>query len=181
MKQLTTFVLLFFTSTFIYGQRGNSQLQVAGHVGFPVFDMADGAKTGYGGSVAGLIGFGDKPQQVTLTTGYSRFPVKGLPAGAEAHLSTVPVFLGYRYYLGSFFLESNAGVGFNNVNVTTSSASADLSKTSFSWAFRAGYRFGPLEVTAAYQNTGLDDRYEDISFVGLHLGYNFNLGGGRRR
>ncbi|MCG2613550.1 porin family protein [Terrimonas sp. NA20] len=179
MRSLSTLICLLILATSAQSQKGSNQLQISGHIGFPVFDMADGAKTGYGGYARGFLGFSDKPQQVTLTVGYSRFPVKGLPAGAEANLSTTPVLLGYRYFLGGFFLESNAGVGFNNVHIKTTNASTDLSKTSFSWALRAGYRINPVEISVAYQNTGLDSQNEDISFVGLHIGYNFQLGSSR--
>ncbi|MET0464256.1 MAG: hypothetical protein ABW007_13920 [Chitinophagaceae bacterium] len=181
MKTLTTFLLFCLLTTQSFAQKGNNQLQVSGHVGFPVFDMADGAKTGYGGAVRGFFGVGDRPQQISLTIGYSRFPVKDLPAGAEANLSTLPVFLGYRYLWGGFFVETHAGVGFNNVHVKASNGnSTDLSKTSFSWALRTGYQISNVELSVAYQNTGLDDANEDISFIGLHLGYNFRLGGKSR-
>jgi hypothetical protein len=177
MKTIIAIACAVFLSSQVFAQKGNNQLQVSGHVGIPVFDMADGAKTGYGGALRGFLGIGDKPQQISFTVGYSRFAVKGLPTGAEAHLSTLPVLLGYRYFLGGFFLESQAGVGFNNVNVKASNGNtADLSKTSFSWALRAGYQISNIELSAAYQNTGLDDANEDISFIGLHLGYNFRLG-----
>lgn len=146
-------------------------------IGIPVFELADVAKSGYGGMAKGYYGFGYNPQQVTLDVIYSSFPIKDLPPGFESNYSSFAILTGYRYLCGGVFLELQAGVGFNHIKVESSTAAIDRDKTSFYWTFGLGYQLKGFELGAAYHNTGLDDPDEDIPFIRIYLGYNFKLGG----
>jgi len=156
-------------------QKGNNMLQVSGQLAIPTSDLADVVKLGFGASAKGMYGFGLKKQQVTLEAGYNRFSVKNLPSGIDAHYSAIPIYTGYRYTLGNFNLEPQAGISINRVAGSAGSMSASDSKTNFGWATSVGYSFNNLELGVKYQSSDVKDSDESLTFVGIRLSYNFAL------
>jgi predicted porin len=149
-------------------QKGNNQVGVAFDLGIPTGDFGDAFKTGFGGQLRGLLGVGTAGQ-VSLTTGWSTFKEKE-SSGYNSKMNIIPVLLGYRHNFNGLYVEPQAGYG----SYAGKSDLGDNSEGAFTWAVGLGYAKSGLDIGARYQSGQKDG---SISLVGIHLGYNFTLGG----
>ncbi len=82
---------------------------------FPESDFRETHKNGFGASVKGEYTFG-KHLSTTLNTGFSVFQGKRKPGNVlntplnYASLVAVPVKVGARYYVGSFYVQGEGGI-----------------------------------------------------------------------
>lgn len=154
------------------GQIGNSQLQASAQVSFPVANLKNFSKTGYGFAGKALLGFGRRAQQATIEAGYAKFNLNQ-PQGFATDYSTIPIYLGYRYLPGKFFIEPQIGIAIDHFSisniVTDKSTEAHLG-----WAASVGYLMGKVEVGAKYQSSMISGT-KDLSFISIRLAYNFKL------
>jgi hypothetical protein len=149
-------------------QSGNNQIGVAFDLGIPTGDLGDVVKTGFGGQVRGLLGVGTAGQ-VSLTAGWSTFKEKN-ESGANIKENILPVLLGYRHNFSGFYIEPQAGYG----SYAFKSDLVDDSQGAFTWAVGIGYAKSGVDIGARYQSGQKDG---SISLIGIHVGYNFTLGG----
>ncbi|MFL5789518.1 MAG: outer membrane beta-barrel protein [Flavisolibacter sp.] len=156
---------------FSHAQKGNNQIGVALEVGLPMGDFGDGAKTGFGGSLKGLLGVGTAGQ-VSLTTGYSVFAWKDV---SDAHSFIIPFLLGYRHNFSGVYVEPQLGYGSYGSKFSSNGTDYSSSTGAFTWAIGLGYAMSGLDLGARYQSASKDGG--TTSLVGLHVGYNFSLGG----
>ncbi|NRF37467.1 outer membrane beta-barrel protein [Pedobacter foliorum] len=168
-------VFLFIFPLVSMAQKGSNFLQVSGQAAIPTGAISDVVKTGFGGAVKGIYGFSRNPQYLTLEAGYNRFAAKNMPAGASAHYSALPIYLGYRANLSGVVLESQGGVSFNRIAGSGPGGSASANQTAFGWAISAGYTFKDLELAVRYQSSEGNNDVQIIRFIGIRLGYNFGL------
>lgn len=158
-------------------QTGNNQVGIALDAGIPTGDFGDAFKTGFGGQLRGLLGIGTAGQ-VTLTTGYSSFRAKSEVEDAEGAdkvtFSVIPILVGYRHNFNGIYIEPQAGYGSYRGKVEAAGVSAKESDGAFTWAAGIGYAKNGVDVGARYQSAEKDG---STSFIGIHIGYNFTLGG----
>ena len=154
-------------------QSGNNQVGVAFDLGIPTGDLGDAFKTGFGGQVRGLLGVGTAGQ-VSLTVGYASFKEKE-ETGADAKLSILPVLAGYRHNFSGFYVEPQVGYGSYAGKATISGTEVKNTEGAFTWAAGVGFAKNGIDVGARYQSASKDDY--NYSLVGIHIGYNFTLGG----
>jgi hypothetical protein len=174
-KIISSTIILLAIALSAAAQKGNNQLQIGGQATFPIGNLADVAKTGYGVSAKGMYGFGTASQQATLEVGYNRLAVKNLPSGVKANYSAIPIYTGYRYLVGSFFFEPQAGVSFNKVVASSAGTTVSGNETNFGWATSVGYNLGDLEISVRYQSSDVKNSDVGLTFVGARLAYNFEL------
>ncbi len=173
-KLLLAFALL--TSSFsLHAQTGKKFLQVSGQISRPTSTMLEVTNVGYGGAIKGMYGFGELKQQATFEVGYNRFPVKGLPAGVEAHYSAFPIYLGYRYIANKLSLEVQGGTSINRIVGRNEMISIVETKLNLGIGLGIGYLFHDFEIGARYQITDARGTEDDPTFLGLRLAYNFSL------
>lgn len=159
-------------STIAFSQTGNSSIGIRAEVGFPVGDFGDSYSTGFGGSAIGLFGIGTAGQ-ISIRSGYMKF--KYDVANIDASSNLIPIMAGYRQNFSGFYLHPEAGVGMLGFKV---SGGESEHETKFGWAIGAGFARGPLDGGVRYERINTNFNDIQFSFIGLHLGYNFNLGGG---
>jgi len=156
----------------VNAQKGNNQVGVAFDLGIPTGDFGDGFKTGFGGQIRGLLGVGTAGQ-VSLTTGYSSFKEKE-ETGMDEKFSILPVLVGYRHNFSGFYVEPQVGYGSYGAKATVLGTESKSSEGAFTWAAGIGYAKNGIDLGARYQSGQKDG---SISLIGIHLGYNFTLGG----
>ena len=154
-------------------QSGNNQVGVAFDLGVPTGDLGDAVKTGFGGQVRGLLGVGTAGQ-VSLTVGYSGFKEKE-ESGADVKFSILPVLAGYRHNFSGFYVEPQVGYGSYAAKATIMGTESKDSEGIFTWAAGIGFAKNGVDIGARYQSASKDDF--NYSLVGIHIGYNFTLGG----
>jgi hypothetical protein len=159
-----------------YSQSGKNQIGVGADVGVPTGDFADGVKTGFGGYAKGLFGIGEAGQ-ITFTTGYSAFKFKGSTSEAKATWSIIPLLAGYRHNFSGFYAEPQVGYSINGMKFKSDGESASDSDGAFTWAVGFGYVVNNVDFGARYQSAHKDG--STVSLVGIHVGYNFSLGGNK--
>ncbi|MBD1362640.1 outer membrane beta-barrel protein [Mucilaginibacter sp. ZT4R22] len=176
MKKALTFIIAL-TSFMISAkaQKGNNQLQLGGQAAFPVSELGDVTKTGFGFSGKGMYGIGTSSQQVTFEAGFNRFTVKNLPSGVDGHYSAIPIYTGYRYLIGGLSLEPQAGISINRVVGSAGNQTVSSSEANFGWATSIGYEFNNIELSVRYQSSDVKDSDVDLTFVGVRLACNFGL------
>ncbi|MES2061656.1 MAG: outer membrane beta-barrel protein [Bacteroidota bacterium] len=167
-------IILSFSCT-VKAQKGDNLFQISGQASLPTSNLADVVKTGFGAAIKGMYGFGVTKQHVTLEVGYDRFSVKNLPSGVDASYSAVPIYTGYRYTIGNFNLEPQAGISINKVAGSSSVGSASSTSTNFGWATGVSYSFTNLELGVKYQSSEIKNSDDNLTFVGIRLAYNFSL------
>jgi len=150
-------------------QKGTNQIGVAFDLGIPTGDFGDAFKTGFGGQVRGLLGVGTAGQ-VSLTAGWSTYKEKE-ESGINLKENILPVLVGYRHNFSGFYVEPQVGYG----SYKTKFDGGDESTGAFTWAAGIGYAKSGIDVGARYESGQKDG---SISHIGIHLGYNFTLGGG---
>jgi hypothetical protein len=168
-------VILVFASVLalsaIKAQSGKNQIGIAFEVGLPMSDFKDIAKTGFGGSLKYLHGVGTAGQ-VTLTSGYTVYKAKDAATTYLDHTSIIPILLGYRHNFSGVYIEPQAGYGIYGSKFGSNSSSDGA----FTYAIGLGFAMDQgLDIGARYQ--GATKNSFNFSLIGLHLGYNFSLGG----
>lgn len=147
-------------------------------MGLPISDFGDGYSFGYGGYLKGLLGIGTAGQ-VTLTTGYTIYPAKDdleNALGADKITATIiPVLAGYRHNFNGFYVEPQVGYGSYGTKIKVGGVSGNGSSGAFTYAVGAGFARGAFDAGVRYQ--GASKSGSTTSLVGIHLGYNFSLGG----
>ncbi|MCC2598255.1 hypothetical protein [Sphingobacterium sp. FBM7-1] len=173
------FGLLLTVSTVLSGQaqQGNIDINAGLDFGLPIGDFGDVYGFGYGATVKGLYGISEAGQ-VGLTLGYQRFGLKDdYDDMMSGSMGISPIFAVYRHSFGALYLEPQAGLSVNKVNLKASGGGMDFggsaSNTSFGYAAGLGYMLGNIDISARYQ--GLTQSGENLSFIGLRIGYNFRI------
>jgi hypothetical protein len=170
MKKLIVAICIIMISATTYAQKGTTQIGVGADVGIPTGDFGDGAKTGFGGYAKGLFGIGEAGQ-ITFTTGYTTYKLKGgLPSGSN--FSIIPLLAGYRHNFSGFYAEPQVGYGIYGSKIKGFGSD---SEGFFTWAVGFGYAMNGLDIGARYQSGHKDG--STLALVGIHVGYNFSLGG----
>jgi len=163
--------VLFSVSSF--AQKGNNAIGVGGDIGFPTGDFGDYFKPGFGVYVKGMLGVG-KAGQVTLTSGYSGFKEKGGWTDFSTTVNLVPLFLGYRHYFNSVFIEPQLGYAIYGSKYTSWDDTDTESDGALNAALSVGYVFTKgVEISARYQTGGKEGW--NVNLFGLRVGYNFSL------
>src|SRR5688500_9414731 len=90
----------------LHAQKRMNYLGIGADIGIPTGDFGEAANVGFGGSLKFLIGT-SADGQVTFTTGYSAFGLKGIPSGMgiKANYSIIPMLFGYRHNFNGLYLE----------------------------------------------------------------------------
>ncbi|HTD93121.1 MAG TPA: hypothetical protein VK644_04895 [Chitinophagaceae bacterium] len=169
MKKLIVAICIIMISATTYAQKGTTQIGVGADLGIPTGDFGDVAKTGFGGYAKGLFGIGEAGQ-ITFTTGYTTYKIKG--AGSGSNLNIVPLLAGYRHNFSGFYAEPQLGYGIYGVKLKGIGSD---SGGAFTWAVGFGYAMNGLDIGVRYQSGDKDELTR--SLVGIHVGYNFSLGG----
>lgn len=170
IKKLSLFLVLLGFVFVVKAQDGNDRIQIGGQYSFPTSDFSKIANNGFGGFVKGFYGVGEKPQQITLELGVNAF--KTILKHKTGSNIIVPVQLGYRFGLGNFYLETQAGLSVNKLVEETGTAT----KVKFGWAPSVGYTFKNIELGVKYNGSKFNSTDTDLSFVGIRLAYSFPLG-----
>lgn len=173
MKKLFLAICIAAVSVTSYGQKG-TKIGVGADFGIPTGDFGEGFKTGFGGYAKGLFGISEAGQ-ITFTTGYSSFKAKGSTSDEKATWSIIPLLAGYRHNFSGFYAEPQVGYSINSAKVKVDGISASSSDGAFAWAVGFGYVIKDVDFGARYQSAHKDGG--TISLVGIHVGYNFSLGG----
>lgn len=176
MKKVFLAICITAISVAGYSQSGKNQIGVGADLGVPTGDFADGVKTGFGGYAKGLFGIGEAGQ-ITFTTGYSAFKFKGSTSETKATWSIIPLLAGYRHNFSGFYAEPQVGYAINGIKVKAEGESASESDGAFAWAVGFGYVVSNVDFGARYQSAHKDGG--TVSLVGIHVGYNFSLGGNK--
>jgi hypothetical protein len=154
-------------------QSGNNQVGIAFDLGIPTGDLGDAVKTGFGGQVRGLLGVGTAGQ-VSLTVGYASFKEKE-ETGADLKMTILPILAGYRHNFNGIYVEPQVGYGSYGSKATYLGSDVSSSDGAFTWAAGVGYAKNGIDIGARYQSGTKDG--DNLSLVGIHIGYNFTLGG----
>lgn len=173
-KALLTFILAVI-SVAAFAQQGNHITQISAQLALPTGDLSNVSNVGYGGAAKGMYGFSSLPQHITFEFGYNYFPVKDLPSDVSAYYSNIPLLLGYRYSFKNFHIESQAGISINRIEGTVSGINRSDSSSNFAFGLGISYSYKDVELGVKYQSSDTKNDNESISFVGIRLGYNFNL------
>jgi hypothetical protein len=174
MKKLFLAVSIALISVTTYAQKGTNQIGVGADLGIPIGDFGDGYKTGFGGYAKGLFGIGEAGQ-ISFTTGYSSFKAKGSSEDMKVTSGIIPILAGYRHNFSGFYAEPQVGYSIVSTKVKSEGISASGSDGAFAWAVGFGYVISNIDFGARYQSSTKDG--SSLSFVGIHVGYNFSLGG----
>lgn len=168
MKKIILAICIITISATTYAQKGTTQIGVGADVGIPTGDFGDGAKTGFGGYAKGLFGIGEAGQ-ITFTTGYTTYKFKG---GYDGNFNIIPLLAGYRHNFSGFYAEPQVGYGIYGTKIKGLGSD---SEGFFTWAVGFGYAMNGLDIGARYQSGHKDG--STLALVGIHVGYNFSLGG----
>lgn len=178
MKKVFLAICIAAISTAAYSQQGNNQIGVGVDLGLPMGNFGDFSSFGYGGYVKGLYGVGTAGQ-ITLTTGYTSFPAKSAVKDAlgldKYSMSIIPFLLGYRQNFSGFYAEPQVGYGSYGAHAKGGGATANASTGEFTYAIGVGYAKSGFDGGVRYQ--GASKSGENTSLIGIHIGYNFSLGG----
>ena len=178
MKKVVSGLLFtIFTALAGYGQQGRIDINAGVDFGLPIGSFGDVYSFGYGATVKGLYGISEAGQ-IGLTLGYQRFGLKdSFDENMSGSMGISPVFAVYRHNFGDLYIEPQAGLSINSVNLKANAGGMDFggsaSNTSFGYAAGLGYMIGNIDISARYQ--GLTQSDENLGFIGLRIGYNFRI------
>ncbi|HKZ65003.1 MAG TPA: hypothetical protein VJ111_01540 [Chitinophagaceae bacterium] len=178
MKKVFLAICIVAISATGFAQKGNNQIGVGADLGIPIGDFGDAFKTGFGGYAKGLFGIGEAGQ-ITFTTGYSAFKAKGSSSEESVTANIIPLLAGYRHNFSGFYAEPQIGYNIFGAKYKGTISGSD-SEGGFAWAVGFGYVISDVDFGVRYQGgkpSGGGDGNSDWSFVGIHVGYNFSLGG----
>jgi hypothetical protein len=158
----------------ILAQKGVNKLTLAADVAIPMGDFEEVANIGAG--VMGKFLFGiSESGQITATTGVTFHGGKTDLFGQDIKLTmrVIPILGGYRHNFNGLFIEPQVGVGIFGATAKYMGESESNSDNGFGWAIGFGYSKNNFETGVRYQSFENDG---SLSLVGIHIGYNFNLG-----
>jgi hypothetical protein len=168
---------LIFFQIYIHAQKGVNKLTLAADIAIPSGDFGQVAKVG--GGVMGKFLFGiNEAGQITATTGVTFHGGKEDLFDPEVKLTmrVIPILGGYRHNFNGFFIEPQLGIGIFGVTAKYMGNSESDSQNAFAWAVGFGFSKDNFETGVRYQSFEKDG---SLSLVGIHIGYNFSLGGKR--
>jgi hypothetical protein len=177
MKKLFLLASVVSISLLSKAQTGNNQIGIAAELALPMGDFGDIAKTGFGGLVRFGYGIGTAGQ-VTLTTGYTSFGTKDefLNPDEKLNWRIIPILVGYRHHFSGFYVEPQLGYGIYGFKDEDAGVSISDSEGAFTYGGGLGYSKSGFEGGIRYQAGSKDG--STTSYFGIHVGYNFSLGGG---
>ena len=178
MKKLFLAICIAAISVTSYSQKGHNQIGIGADVGIPIGDFGDAFKTGFGGYAKGLFGIGEAGQ-ITFTTGYLAFKAKDLGSDESLTASIIPLMLGYRHNFSGFYAEPQAGYNIFGAKAKFFGQSESDSEGGFGYAIGIGYVISNVDLGVRYQGGKPSGDGDDWSFIGIHVGYNFTLGGSK--
>lgn len=161
-----------FMSAISFAQTGNNSVGIRAEVGVPIGDFGDAYSTGFGGSVIGLFGIGTA-SQISVRSGYMKFKYDVNNIDASSNL--IPIMAGYRHNFSGFYLQPEVGVGMLGFKLSGGESDHE---SKFAWAIGAGIARGGFDGGVRYERISTDLNDIQFSFIGIHVGYNFTLGGG---
>lgn len=173
MKKLLILTAIVSLTLLVNAQKGTNQLGVAFEAGLPLGDFGKGAKTGLGGLVKGLYGVGEAGQ-ISFTTGYSNFKWKNLGSEESGNSWIIPFLAGYRQNFDGFYLEPQLGYAVFGSKYDLAGISSSASTGAFAWGAGLGFAKNGFDGGVRYQGLSKNGT---VSVIGIHLGYNFTLGG----
>ncbi|MGN6293851.1 MAG: outer membrane beta-barrel protein [Chitinophagaceae bacterium] len=177
MKKLFLAITIVTVSLTASAQKGNNQIGVGVDLGLPTSDFGDAAKFGFGGYLKGLYGIGSAGQ-ITLTSGYTTYSAKDEVLGGgidKMKFGIIPILAGYRHNFDGFYAEPQLGYSIFRTKVESGGMSGSDSQGMFTWAVGLGYAMSGFDAGVRYQSGSKDGT--TIAVVGIHIGYNFSLGG----
>ncbi|HEX2846909.1 MAG TPA: outer membrane beta-barrel protein [Chitinophagaceae bacterium] len=178
MKKLFLAITIVTVSLTASAQKGNNQIGVGVDLGLPTSDFGDAAKFGFGGYLKGLYGIGSAGQ-ITLTSGYTTYSAKDevlTGSGADKiKYGIIPILAGYRHNFDGFYAEPQLGYSIFRAKMEGGGMSVSNSEGMFTWAVGLGYAMSGFDAGVRYQSGSKDG--STIAVVGIHIGYNFSLGG----
>jgi hypothetical protein len=159
-------------------QKGVNKIGVGADFGIPTGDFGDLSKLGIGGYAKALFGIGTAGQ-ITFTTGYTSFgwkdEYKDLLGVEKASFNVIPLMAGYRHNFGGFYAEPQVGYNIFGARAKAGGETESDSEGMFAWAIGFGYVVNNFDIGTRYHSMHKDGDSE--AFVGIRIGYNFNLGG----
>lgn len=176
MRTIKT-ILICFVIIFFHIQHSNAQigklksvnLSFGPDVSFAQRLLRETHQRGIGGTVKGEYVFA-KHTSATISAGYVSFFENKLSNVSAEKLVGIPIKAGLRYYLGQFYVSSEAGIVFN---------SGFRTGNGFVYSFAVGDEI----VTSKRNGNSLDIslrhegwiRNQQYNFIGLRLAYEFLL------
>ena len=178
MKKIFLALCIVAISSAAYSQKGNNQIGVGVDAGLPIGDFSNFSSFGIGGYVKGLYGIGEAGQ-ITLTTGYTSYAakkeVKDALGADKFTASIIPILAGYRHNFSGFYVEPQVGYGSYGNKLKVAGNSGSSSTGAFTYALGVGYAKSGFDGGVRYQGASKDG--STTSIIGIHVGYNFSLGG----
>lgn len=173
-------VLIFLVGSFASdAQRGSTAIGIGAEAGVPLGDFSDAANTGFGGYAKIMFGLRGNAQ-LTFTTGYSSFSLKGIPTGVHASINILPLMAGLRQNINGFYVEPQLGAAVYTARASYNGTSNSNTETKFTWAAGIGYAQNGIDFGVRYQRGEFEGG--NLSLIGFRVGYNFHIGkGGYRR
>ena len=151
------------------GEKRSFNLSIGADVNFAERTLRETHQRGIGATVKGEYIFA-KHASVTASVGYTSFFDSKLINVKVADLSGIPIKAGLRYYLGNFYVASEAGI---------------VKKTGYldGNAFVYSFSVGDEIITNKRNGNSLDIslrhegwiRNEQYNFIGLRLAYEFRI------
>ncbi len=173
MKKMFLMFIAAASISAVNAQKGSIRLQPAVEIGIPMGDFGDFAKVGFGGSLKGLFGI-TPAGSITLQPGATFHSIKG--SGGDASAYIVPILAGYQHSFDGFYVEPQVGIGIYGSSVKVNGVKVSASESAFTYAVGVGYLINNMvDIGARYQAGSKDG--STTSLVGIHIGYNFSLGG----
>ncbi len=175
MKKLILFLFFFAVIvTVATAQKGNNQIGIAAEMGLPIGHFDNDFNTGFGGSVKGLYGMG-KAGQLTFTTGYTYYKAKGeLADFFHASSAIIPFLAGYRLNKSGFYAEPQIGFGLYRAQIKGYSEGKS-SETDGAFTYAIGIGFVTHGIDAGVRYQGSKKGSDDITIIGIHIGYTFSF------
>ncbi|MES1221637.1 MAG: outer membrane beta-barrel protein [Bacteroidota bacterium] len=177
MKRKSLLLYFIIISSICYSQQGTFKVGIGVDMIVPGnSEFRNDFKTGVGGYLKGLYGVGEMGQ-ITFITGYSSLKQKQV---LKNTFTSIPLLLGYRFFIKGFYIEPQAGYSINQYKNKTSYAFADHINlpSAFTWAAGIGYEIRNLDIGIHYKSAHLNG--QGFSLWEFHMGYNFSLNPGKK-
>lgn len=167
--------LFVFSSFMVNAQKGNHAVQAGIEGGIPYGAFGD-FKNGPGLYGKVLYGVGTTGQ-LTLSTGYSTYHLRGSTRVHKERTVIKPLLAGYRYNWHGLYVEPQIGTGTYNLITTMQSGSLTTkttdSKGGFTWALGGGISIRNIDLGVRYQQ-GYPSG-DGVGLFVLHAGYQINF------
>lgn len=179
-KLLVVLMCLIVMAPVVQGQKGDDQFRLLVELGIPTehYSTAPGTeayRTGPGIFAKYLYGVG-RSGQLSLTAGFARFE----NATFRSHpVKTIPVLLGYKINIRSFYVEPQIGIGslsseyYDDIELRWARRSVEAAYLSLG----GGYEYRRMDIGFRFQSGHAIDKLPEswnrwyFQTVGIHLGY----------